>query len=326
MNTTQSTIAVCIVTYNQEQYIAQAIESVLMQKCEIPIYIFIGEDNSNDKTRPICLEYKEKYFDKIELTLHNISQGLVKNTISVLNEIKRKGCDYIAMLDGDDYWIDEHKLQKEYDFLKSNPDYGLVHTNISLLWNDRKINKNIRKNVPTGYIFDIINTFSIGNCSVLFCSKLLNYVNLDDFITNQFLSVDYAMYTIFSKYTKIGFLDDITAVWRRGHTSVSHTNDMEKQIAYLENDARMWRYLDSLFPKSFGYNEISVMRYKNYRSFNIAFNWGNYKIANAYSKKEMDKRGLAFSLKKISAKNRLLFYLFILLNKLKNHARQLFKN
>lgn len=201
-------IAVCIVTYNQEKYIAQAIESALFQKVTIPYTIYIGEDLSSDNTRKICSDYEHKYPGTIKVILNNENQGLVKNTISVLREILKNGHDYIAMLDGDDYWSDDLKLQKELDFLKSYPDYGLVHTNIAVLKNDNELEFILRRNVPMGNVKDMINQFAIGNCSVLFRTSLLKYVNLDDFINWKFMSIDYVMYTIFAQFTKFGFLPD----------------------------------------------------------------------------------------------------------------------
>jgi len=95
-------IAICIVTYNHEQYIAQALDSVLAQKTEVPVKIFIGEDGSTDNTLNICKEYKIKYPDRIELLERKQNLGLVKNTLDIFSRIRRDGYKYIAMLDGDD--------------------------------------------------------------------------------------------------------------------------------------------------------------------------------------------------------------------------------
>ena len=305
-----SEIAVCIVTYNHQQYIEQCIESVLAQKTEHKVVLYIGEDCSTDKTRDICIEYQRSFPDKIKLLLHKDNLGLVRNTFEILNKIKQDGIEYIAMLDGDDYWIDELKLQKQIDYLKINKVYGLVHTNISLLYDDKIVDKP-RKNVPTGNVFDIISNYPIGNCSVMFKTQLLQYVNGDDFVNNKFLSVDYVMYVIFANYTKFGFIEDTTAVWRRGHDSVSNTNDIQKQIYYLNNDDRMWRYLADLYPERFAYNEKSAEIYIDYRTFNIAFQYKDFGLANKILKKgNLNKRNFIFEVKKMSARNKILFNLW----------------
>lgn len=304
------TIAVCITTYNHELYIAQCIDSVLSQKIDQPVTLYIGEDCSTDNTRNICIAYHEQYPEKIKLLLQDENLGLVKNTFQILNKIEQDEIKYIAMLDGDDYWVDDYKLQKQFDFLENNPNYGLVHTNISLSVNNKIVN-NPRKNIPTGNVFDKISDFSIGNCSVMFRTNLLMHIDSHAFVSNHFMSVDYVMYVIFSKHTKFGFMDDTTAVWRRGHDSVSNTNQMHKQIHYLNNDINMWKYLGSLYPERFAYDVLSAEAYVDYRTFNIAFKYKNFELAhNILKKRNLQKRNLIFELKKISARNKFLFYIW----------------
>ena len=303
----RSSIAVCIVTYNQEKYIDKAIESVISQKISVPVTIFIGEDCSTDRTKQICISYKERY-SNIELIPRDVNIGLVRNTIDIFKRIISSKIDYIAMLDGDDYWTDEYKLQKQYDILKEHSDYGFVHTNVALLVND-KIQIKLRKNVPTGDVFDVVDTFSIINCSTFFRTSLLQKIHFDDFISNKFMSLDYAMYAIFSKYTKFEFIEDSTAVWRRGHTSISSTNDMYKQIEYIDNDDKMWKYVDSLFPGRFRYNE-EINGYRNYRIFNIAFQYGNFELAKKMSNEPSIlnyHNGIIFEIKKRAARTKILF-------------------
>lgn len=146
-------IGVCIVTYNQEKYIKQCVESVLSQKCKEPFRIYIGEDCSTDGTLYICKKYEEQFPSIISLIQREENYGLVKNTVELLKRIKSEGCEYIAMLDGDDYWIDDYKLEKEVSFLKDHSDFGLVHTNMHLLHNDKWFKINRRKNVKSGYLF-----------------------------------------------------------------------------------------------------------------------------------------------------------------------------
>lgn len=315
-------IAVCLVTYNQEKYIAQAIESVLFQKVSIPFEIYIGEDYSSDNTRIICLDYEHENPGTIKVILNNENQGLVKNTISVLREILKNGHDYIAMLDGDDYWSDDFKLQKELDFFRSHPDYGLVHTNIAVLKNDNELEFNLRRNVPVGNVKDMINQFAIGNCSVLFRTSLLEYINLNDFIVWKFMSVDYAMYTIFAQFTKFGFLPDCTAVWRRGHTSISNTNEKDKQIDYIENELRIWHYLSTLPFPNFIWNESEAVKFRNWRIFNIAFRFKDFELARSISTNSaffFKKNDLRFFIKKKVARNRFLFNIWCSLKDSKDY-------
>jgi len=113
-------VSVCCITYNHDKYIAQAIEGFLMQKTSFNYEIIIGEDFSMDKTRTILEEYKSKYPDKIQVLTRDENIGALRNFSNVLENAKGK---YIAFCDGDDYWIDPLKLQKQVDFLEHNPDY-----------------------------------------------------------------------------------------------------------------------------------------------------------------------------------------------------------
>ena len=117
-------VSVHMITYNHEPYIRQAIEGVMMQKTDFEFDLVIGEDCSQDKTREICFEYQKKYPDKIRVFWwhENVSKlgGNGRRT--------RAHCrgEFIAFCEGDDYWTDEFKLQRQIDFLRSHKDYIAV--------------------------------------------------------------------------------------------------------------------------------------------------------------------------------------------------------
>ena len=272
-------IGVCIVTYNQEKYISQAIDSVLAQTdCGHEVVAYIGNDCSTDKTSEICHKYAEQYPGKIVVVDNPTNLGLVGNTMNLLDIMRKDGCNYIAMLDGDDYWCDKHKLQKQMDYMQVHPEFGLVHTCTDLLY-PSKIVKDKRQSAQEGDVSSVISNYNIGNCSVVFKTDLLELIDFEDFQQQRFMSVDYIMYLIFSCHTHFGFLPDHTAVWRRGHDSVSNTNDMEKQIRYVKNDIAMWKYAAKLFPDRWTADENELENYFHFRSFAIAFKYGDRKRA-----------------------------------------------
>ena len=108
-------VSIGVVTYNQEKYIKQCIDSILAQKVNFKYELIIGEDCSPDNTRQILLEYKEKYPDIIKLILHDKNVGSGQNGNIVRATAVGK---YYAGIEGDDFWIDENKLQKQFDFLE----------------------------------------------------------------------------------------------------------------------------------------------------------------------------------------------------------------
>ena len=115
-------VSVFMMAYNHEKYISEAIDGVLMQKTNFDFDIVIGEDCSTDNTRQIVLDYQQQYPGKVKLLLHEKNIGAMANQMAVFNACKGK---YIAMCEGDDYWTDPYKLQKQVDFLEANEDYSI---------------------------------------------------------------------------------------------------------------------------------------------------------------------------------------------------------
>jgi glycosyltransferase involved in cell wall biosynthesis len=125
-------VSVVMPTYNHESYIAQAIEGALMQKTNFPYEVLIGEDGSSDRTLEICKEYVAKYPDKIRLFLNDRKNVIYINgrptgRWNFINLLKKSKGKYIALCEGDDYWIDPYKLQKQFDFLERNTDYIICY-------------------------------------------------------------------------------------------------------------------------------------------------------------------------------------------------------
>jgi glycosyltransferase involved in cell wall biosynthesis len=120
-------VSVCVVTYNHEKYVAQAIDSVLMQQTDFPIELFIGEDCSTDRTRDIVVKYQERFPDKIRvfLSTQNLGRYTSSGRLNFTRNLKACRGKYIALLDGDDFWGDPLKLQKQIEFLETHPEYVL---------------------------------------------------------------------------------------------------------------------------------------------------------------------------------------------------------
>lgn len=113
-------VSVIMLTYCHERYIRKALDSVLVQKTQLRYEILIGDDASQDGTQTIIKEYAERYPDVIKPIFHTESLGATRNANSLIQKAKGK---YIAELEGDDYWSDPLKMQKQWEFLESNPQY-----------------------------------------------------------------------------------------------------------------------------------------------------------------------------------------------------------
>tara|TARA_R100000935_G_scaffold7556_6_gene15995 strand:- start:1031 stop:1966 length:936 start_codon:yes stop_codon:yes gene_type:complete len=205
-------VSIFMLTYNQEEYIAQAIEGVIAQKTNFKYQLVIGEDFSSDGTREICLDFAEKNPNKIKLLLNKKNIGLIANYIQTYAHCKGK---YIAICDGDDYWIDPLKLQKQVDFLEANPDYKIVYTHNKNLFPSGKENERLKNQQPISTSFkDLIFNNYIPSVTVLFKRESLTK-NMKMWIL-KYPYGDWPTYLyVLRNGGKIRFLDDVTAVYRK---------------------------------------------------------------------------------------------------------------
>lgn len=118
-------ISVIVVTYNQEKTIGRTLDSILMQKIGHPFEIIIGDDCSGDNTEKICREYAERYPDKIRYFRREHNLGVVRNYFQCIIDSRGK---YLADCAGDDFWVDDGKLSKEYEVMEANPEVSIIHT------------------------------------------------------------------------------------------------------------------------------------------------------------------------------------------------------
>lgn len=119
------TVSVMMLVYNHEKYLRQSIDSILNQNFRGIIKVVVGEDCSTDNSRKIIREYQEKYPNFIEAIYQEENVGMFENEKDISKQLKG---DYIAILEGDDYWCDSYKLQKQVDFLETHPEYyGVTH-------------------------------------------------------------------------------------------------------------------------------------------------------------------------------------------------------
>ena len=123
-------VSVICITYGHEDYIAKALDSFLMQKTDFPYQILVGEDNGPDRTAEIVMSYAEKYPDIIIPFIRKENMGAQRNLIDLCS---RAETEYLAFCEGDDYWTDENKLQKQFDLMESRPEYRMCFHNTMIM-------------------------------------------------------------------------------------------------------------------------------------------------------------------------------------------------
>jgi len=161
-------ISVLLVTYQHAEYIREAIESVLMQKLDVPWEIIIGDDESTDGTREICVEYAKKYPDLIRLFLHKRENnrkvlGKPCGIFQIMYNTYNLRGKYIAVLSGDDYWTSNVKLKKQLYLLKTRNDLSFVYTPFrsAELINNKKVLGDIKNSFPKASSVMYLNIFHL---------------------------------------------------------------------------------------------------------------------------------------------------------------------
>jgi len=206
-------VSVCILTYNQEIYIKQAIDSALNQNTSFNYELVIGEDCSTDQTRAVIEQYQKKYPNKIRLLLNDKNVGAVKNLAAILLASRGK---YIAMLEGDDYWTSPNKLQKQVDFLQCNPDYSICFHAAKLV--DRT--DNLIRILPlekfkkaTSTLEDLlIHDVFMPTCSTMFRARSFEYFPKILFSLRN--GCDWALSVLNAEHGLIGYLDETMSAYR----------------------------------------------------------------------------------------------------------------
>ncbi len=139
MQGTDVEISILLLTYNHEDYVRQALDSIIKQKIEVSYEILVVDDASIDRTPEILKEYKRKYPQKITLYLRKVNScHLTRNCYYLLSKAKGR---YYAMIEGDDYWTDSLKIQKQYEFMERHKQYSACVTDVDIIdENNDKVN------------------------------------------------------------------------------------------------------------------------------------------------------------------------------------------
>ncbi|HCQ13223.1 glycosyltransferase [Flavobacterium sp.] len=231
-------VSVVMITYKHEAYIKQAIEGVLMQETAFDYELIISDDCSPDATEQIVKEIINTHpkGNCIKYFRHEKNIGMQKNGAFSLEKGKSK---YLAICEGDDYWIDPLKLQKQVDFLETNTDFGLIFTDADLYYQESKktiksYDKTFKRTIPTGYV---LNVLVEGNpyktCTSLFRHKFIADV-FEKNILNRKGFGDKSLWLHIASKSKVAYISDSTSVYRILDSSASHFRSIEQAEHFFE--------------------------------------------------------------------------------------------
>lgn len=227
--------SVLVTTYNHEGFISQALESVLMQEVNFEFEIIVGEDCSSDRTRDIVTKYHECYADKIRVILPEKNLGFNGNKIFERQIEAAKG-QYIALLDGDDYWTAPHKLQVQVEYLDKHPECAICFHNAKVVHEDEGgqeawlWNPAGQREVTT--LEDILMDNYIATCTTMFRRGLIG--SLPDWYRDIF-AADWALHILNAEHGKIAYINEVMGVYRYHQAGLySPLSPQEKQLDTLK--------------------------------------------------------------------------------------------
>jgi glycosyltransferase involved in cell wall biosynthesis len=208
-----------MITYGHEKYIEEAIKSVLMQQYDFEIELILSNDCSPDSTDVIIQNIINTHpkAHLIHYTKHQKNIGMMPNFIFALKQCKGK---YIALCEGDDYWTDPMKLQKQIEFLEKNDDFvltfhnALIHNNFT----NTKYPFLENYNIDEFEVSHIFERWIIPTASMVFKNNLTS--DFPDFFTYA-THGDLALQMYLSKFGKFKGFDDILSVYRINQSSVT---------------------------------------------------------------------------------------------------------
>lgn len=223
-------VSVCIQTFNQKNYIKQCLDGVLMQQTNFSIEIILGEDDSSDGTREICIDYAEKHSEQIRLFLRDRKDvifigGNATGRFNFIENLKESKGKYIALCEGDDYWTDPLKLQKQVDFLESNSEFsGCFHYTQTIYENGKK--GRVFGFHPDKFDFDAESTFS--KCSLFHTSSfvfLKSALELPNWLS-KVVSGDMAIFSIIAAKGKLKCIPEEMSVYRKHEGGITNTSNI----------------------------------------------------------------------------------------------------
>ena len=243
-------VSVVVMTYNHRGFIEQALDSALSQRTAFPWELLVSEDCSTDGTREIVIDYQRRYPERIRLLL---SERNLRSNAVVARGINAARGQYIAMLDGDDYWICDDKLQRQADFLDAHPECTMCFHNARVEYEDGS-------RPPWNWVpadqkpFATLEDMWMGNfipmCSAMYRNGVIGRVPewYAEFDMSPTLITDWQLHLLHAEHGLIGYVDEVMGVYRQhGGGLYSRFSERDKQALNLRfyrqmNDAMSGRY------------------------------------------------------------------------------------
>ena len=270
-------LSILIITYNHEKYIAQALESVLSQQVDFDYEIVIGEDCSTDSTRAIVLRYQQCHPGKIRTVLPTINLGVVRNFVQTYHACTG---EYVALLEGDDFWTSQTKLQNQVTFLDANPEYvGCFHDVAVVDSSSSPIANPFFSHPPREIqnLKDVTAKFCIPTCSTVFRRKIVTSFPEWFF---EMPMCDWPLHVLLAEHGSLRYIPEKLASYRihaGGVWSLTKRADILERTIYAANCIKI--YLGGRYGRILA-KKIALL---NYEIGTIFFSEKQYKKTLLYT-------------------------------------------
>ena len=281
-----------VITYNQQDTIAQTLDSILCQQGDFDLELVIGEDCSKDDTWQICNDYANRYPKIVRLLPNTKNLGIMANFARV---IKAATGDFIADIAGDDYYCDPHALEKQMRYMQQHPTVGVMAANgYQFFVRQNKMVADFNPPIEAGedkakeFFFSPnykggIYRWPVG---MMYRPEVLRYIDFDEIVRRGLPVEDYPIQAILSQHTQFACLPDLLVTYRVYKESASFVSfDYPKYISYHHGLADTRRYLNELFPEDACFTEQQLQDYEFYKEFLLYLHRLQYREAKQLMKR-----------------------------------------
>lgn len=227
-------VSVCVVTYNQEKYIGQCLQSIVDQETDFDFEVIVGDDCSTDNTHVVVREFLEKYPKIFRAIFHRRNMGGVQNYLDVHNSASG---EYIAHMDGDDFWL-PGKLKEQINFLQIHPACTAVYSNAVVVSESQKFMGIFNNELPE--IFGCSYLLQKGNflnhSSLVYRSLLREKI-----LPSQGNFIDYRVHLRCSLYGNLGYINKVLVGYRRMSTGIASGSSVMVRDLYWEALSEIYR-------------------------------------------------------------------------------------
>jgi len=232
-------VSVVTLAYNQERFIAEALESIVTQRCDFTFECIVGDDCSTDRTAEIIRDYAERHPDRIRAVLRDENLGARGNLADLFSRCTGQ---YVAILDGDDFWTSPDKLQDQVAFMDAHPDCALSHHGVRAIDEaGQPHDLEICGDRPErSEIEELLNENFISTCTVMYRWGLVE--SLPQWWEQTWVS-DYSMHVLHAAHGWIGYLDEVMAAYRihsegmwSGERVAARMDEFIKTLGFLDKE------------------------------------------------------------------------------------------